>query len=115
MKKISMLLTAGLLLAGLSVGAAADCAKGCKGQKTGWFTGGAAACKGGACADKKAGSCCSDNKAGSCCSDKKASACCDNKACGDNKAGASCCSDSKAKSECCDSCKSAPGGCKCGH
>lgn len=121
-----MLVAAGLMMAGLSLGAAAEAGKCCKGQKTGWFTGGAMACKGGACADSKAGgscctdkkasACCSDNKAaGNCCADKKASACCDNKACADNKAGASCCADSKAKSECCDSCKSAPGGCKCAH
>lgn len=106
MKKLQVLFSAGLLLAGLALTgtAGAECAcKAQKGLKGGWFTGtGTVAAK----TDAKAGSCCksdakADAKAGSCCStksdakaDAKAGSCCSTKSdakADDAKAG-SCCS-----------------------
>ena len=122
MKKLQILFTAALLVAGLGLSAAADsCAASCckqQGVKAGWFTSAGTLAK--ASCDDHAGCHCCGSNAASCCEKPKAGSCCDK-----SKADASCCDKPKADASCCDkpkaaSCCDAKGSCdakadaKCG-
>ena len=111
MKKLQILFTTVLLVAGLGMSAAADSSCGARccqqqGVKQGWFTGAGTLAKAGC--DHGAGQCCSGRSGAPCChagqADAKAGDCCQGKA--DGKAGACCGDSAKCKAgECSGDCK----------